>query len=75
MMSQVNGNFITKDKNMAIYLKKVMDLLLFFKKFKLIEISWTKNIHADALVKLASGKDLELLKVFSIEHLARSSIS
>lgn len=33
------------------------------------------NMHADALSKLTSNKDSELLKVVPIENLSRSSIS
>lgn len=50
-------------------------MFLSFKRFELTQIQLIENVHADALSKLASSKDLELLKVMSTEHLDRSSIS
>ncbi|XP_022856263.1 uncharacterized protein LOC111377401 [Olea europaea var. sylvestris] len=61
VVSQVNSNFLAKDKTMASYLKMVMNLVSSFKKFELIQIPHDENAHADALSKLASGKDSELL--------------
>lgn len=75
VVSQVKGNFAARDKNMASYLKNVMELLLYFEKFELTRILRIENTHVDALLKLASGKDLELLKAILIEHLPRPSIS
>lgn len=46
VVSQVRGNFATRDKSMELYLKKVMELLLSFEKFKLIQISRIENVHA-----------------------------
>lgn len=74
-VTQVKGNFTTRDKSMVTHLKKVMDLLLSFEKFELIQIPKIKNVHFDALLKLANGKDSELAKVVTIEHLSKSFIS
>lgn len=74
-VTQVKGNFTTRDKSMVTHLKKVMDLLLSFEKFELIQIPKFKNVHFDALLKLANGKDSELAKVVTIEHLSKSFIS
>ncbi|XP_022877052.1 uncharacterized protein LOC111395302 [Olea europaea var. sylvestris] len=63
VVSQVNGNFSAKDKMMASYLKMVMNLIPSFEKFELIQIPRIENVHADALSKLASSKDSELLTV------------
>lgn len=71
VVSQIRGDFIARDKNMSFYLKKVMELLPCFEKFELNRIPRTKNTNTNALSKLASSKDSELLRVVSIEHLPR----
>lgn len=38
VVSQVNGNFTAKDKSIAAYLKQVIELLLIFEKFELLQI-------------------------------------
>lgn len=60
---------------MAAYLKLVMNLIPFFEKFELTQIPRLENAHADALSKLASSKDYELLTVLPIEHLLGPSTS
>lgn len=75
MVSQVKGDFATRNKNVASYFEKVMELFLYFEKFELTQIPRIENIHVDALSKLANSKDSELLKVIPNEHLSRHSIS
>lgn len=60
---------------MVAYLKLVMEFVPTFKKFELTRIPHSKHSHADALSKLASNKDSELLTVVPIEHLPRPSTS
>ncbi|XP_022889077.1 uncharacterized protein LOC111404514 [Olea europaea var. sylvestris] len=62
VVSRVNGNFEAKDSSMVVYLKLVLDLVLHFEKFELIQVPCLENTQADALSKLASSKDSELLK-------------
>ncbi|KAL2542193.1 Ribonuclease H [Abeliophyllum distichum] len=59
---------------MASYLKLVRDLISYFEKFELIQVPRAENANADALSKLASSKDLELIKFVPVEHLAKPSI-
>lgn len=75
VVNQVNGNFATRDNGMAACLKQVVDFILHFEKFELAHILNLENVHADALSKLASSKDSELLKVVPIQHIVKSSIS
>ncbi|XP_022880864.1 uncharacterized protein LOC111398160 [Olea europaea var. sylvestris] len=75
VVSQVNENFATKDSSMAAYLKLVLDLIPHFERFKLIQVPRLEDTHADALSKLASSKDSELLKIVSTERLSKPSIS
>lgn len=49
-------------------------ILSSFEKFELVQISRLENIHANALSKLASGKDFELFRLVSIEHITRPLI-
>ncbi|XP_022880710.1 uncharacterized protein LOC111397978 [Olea europaea var. sylvestris] len=74
VVSQVNGNFVAKDSSMVAYLKLVVDLIPHFERFKLIQVPRLENPHADALSKLASSKDSELLKIVPIERLSKPSI-
>lgn len=60
---------------MIAYLKKIMDLLPIFEKFKLTLIPYIENVHDNILSKLTSSEDFELLEVVPIEHLARLFIS
>lgn len=73
VVSQVNGSFSAKDKTMASYLKMVMNLLPSFEKFEIMQISCLENAHTDALSKLASSRDSELLAIVPIEHLLTPS--
>ncbi|XP_022889049.1 uncharacterized protein LOC111404482 [Olea europaea var. sylvestris] len=69
VVSQVNDNFSTKDKTMTSYLKMVMNLIPSFDKFELTQIPRIENSHANALSKLASSKDSELLMVLPTDKL------
>lgn len=56
---------------MAAYLKLIMDFVPSFERFELAHIPHLENSHVDALSKLASSKDFELLTVVPIEYLFR----
>ncbi|XP_022891660.1 uncharacterized protein LOC111406473 [Olea europaea var. sylvestris] len=75
VVSQVNGNFAAKDSSMAAYLKLVLDLVPHFERFELIQVPHLENTLADALSKLSSNKDSELLKIVPIERLSKPFIS
>lgn len=60
---------------MTSYLMKVVELLPQFEIFELNRVPRMENVHVNALSKLASCKDSELLKVIPIEHFPRPSIS
>lgn len=64
-VSQVNDNFIARDKGMAAYVKLVIDLFPSFKNFELAQIPCIENAHANALSKLTNNKDSDLLTVVS----------
>ena len=59
---------------MAAYLEKAKGLMETFPVFSIEVIPRSKNVNADALAKLASTRDVELLNVVSMEFLAEPSI-
>ena len=60
---------------MTAYLKNVKDLIRLFSLFIIEVIPRVRNSYADALTKLASTKDVELLNVVSMEFLPKPSIN
>lgn len=60
---------------MAVYLKLVMEFVPTFERFELVQIPRCENFNIDALSKLASSRNSELLTLVPIEHLSRPSIS
>ncbi|XP_022891636.1 uncharacterized protein LOC111406442 [Olea europaea var. sylvestris] len=75
VVSQVNKRFAAKDTSMTAYLKLVMNLILHYERFKLVQVPCLENTHANALSKLASSRDSKLLKIVPIERLLKPSIS
>ncbi|XP_022892635.1 uncharacterized protein LOC111407412 [Olea europaea var. sylvestris] len=71
VVNQVNGDFAAKDGNMLAYLKLVLDIIPHFESFELTQVPRLENAHEDALSKLASSMDLELLNIVPIEHLSK----
>ena len=59
---------------MTAYLEKVKGLMETFLIAFIEVISWSKNANVDALAKLASTRDSELLDAVSVEFLAKPSI-
>ncbi|KAL2532081.1 Ribonuclease H [Abeliophyllum distichum] len=59
---------------MVSYLTKAKDLLSHFKVYELLQIPRVENGYADALSKLASSRDSDLMKPIPVEKLNRPSI-
>ncbi|XP_062103366.1 uncharacterized protein LOC133814420 [Humulus lupulus] len=59
---------------MAAYLAKAQEMLHNFRKFTIRQMLREKNSNADALEKLATTKDAELIKVVPIDYLDSLSI-
>ena len=59
---------------MAAYLEKVKGLMETFPIASIEVISPSKNVNIDALMKLASTRDSELLDAVSVEFLAEPGI-
>ena len=60
---------------MVAHLEKVRKIIMSFSTYMIEVIPRTKNSHADALAKLSSTKDVELLNMVSVEFLAEPSIN
>ncbi|KAL2466604.1 Uncharacterized protein Adt_42455 [Abeliophyllum distichum] len=59
---------------MVAYLKNAKDLLSYFEVYELLQILRVENGYADALSKLASSKDSDLMKAIPVEKLSRPTI-
>ena len=73
-MNQVNDIYLAQGGKMAAYLEKAKGLMETFSIASIKVIPWSKNANVDALTKLASTRDAELLDVVSVEFLAKPSI-
>ncbi|KAL2491805.1 RNA-directed DNA polymerase [Abeliophyllum distichum] len=74
VVSQINGTFATREQSMVAYLKKAKDLLSHFEVYELLQIPRVENGYADALSKLVSSKDSNLMKAIPVEKLSRPTI-
>ena len=72
VVNQVNDVYQEIGKKMVAYLAK--GLLGLIRAVPVEVVPQSKNVKADALAKLASTRDAELLDVVSVEFLAESSI-
>ena len=75
MISQVLGEFQARDDRMAAYLEKVKAELQNFPRHEVKHIDREDNANANALEKLATSRDAELLRLVLIEIVAEPSIT
>ena len=59
---------------MAAYLEKAKGLMETFPITSIEVIPWSKNANTDALAKLTTTRDVELLDVVSVEFLVETNI-
>ena len=59
---------------MAAYLQKAKDLLKSFSSYSIHQVPRSQNALVDALARLASIKDVELLEVIPVQFLNEPSI-
>ncbi|GJX90747.1 reverse transcriptase domain-containing protein [Tanacetum coccineum] len=67
MANQVNGTYIAKEPGMIQYLEKVRTLTSTFKEFSIKQVPRGENKKADALSKMASTNEKEVLAVVEEE--------
>ena len=75
VVSQVLGEFQARDDRMAAYLEKVKAELRNFSRHKVKHVDREDNANADALAKLATSRDAELLCLVPIEIVTEPSIA
>ncbi|XP_024028934.1 uncharacterized protein LOC112093845 [Morus notabilis] len=69
IVNQVKGQYQTRDEKMAAYLKKVREALGKLTAYDIQQVLRAENSNADALVKLATSRDAELLNLVPVEVL------
>lgn len=66
LVCQINEEYQAQGVRMVAYRAKAKELLPNFKSSLVEHISRARNVNGDALAKLASTKDIELLNVISM---------
>ncbi|XP_024027041.1 uncharacterized protein LOC112093216 [Morus notabilis] len=74
VVGQVKEEYQARGERMGAYLRKVKEELAKFKSYEIQQVPRAENTNADALAKLASLKDLDLVRVVPIEELERPTI-
>ncbi|XP_060965552.1 uncharacterized protein LOC133034478 [Cannabis sativa] len=72
---QVNGEYLARGGRLVKYLAIVCELMHKFKKVVLSRVPRAHNSHADALARLASTREAELLDVIPVDVLAHPTIN
>ncbi|XP_024018712.1 uncharacterized protein LOC112090807 [Morus notabilis] len=67
VVGQVNEEYQARGKKMGTYLRKVKEELIKFKSYEILQIPRAENTNADALAKLASSRDSDILGIVPIE--------
>ena len=75
VVSQISGEFQARDDRMAAYLENVKVELQNFSRHEVKHIDREDNSNADALAKLATNRDAELLRLVLIEIIPEQSIA
>ena len=74
VVNQVNDIYLARGEKMTAYLEKAKELMGTFPAASIEVIPPSKNANVDALAKLASTRDTELLDVVPMEFLIEPSI-
>ncbi|XP_030479564.2 uncharacterized protein LOC115696818 [Cannabis sativa] len=75
IVCQVNGEYLARGGRLAKYLALTCELLQKFKKIVVSRIPRAYNSHANALARLASIREAELLDVIPVDMLTHPKIS
>ncbi|XP_024024509.1 uncharacterized protein LOC112092474 [Morus notabilis] len=73
VVNQVKGQYQTRDEKMAAYLEKVKEALEKLSAYDIQQVPMAENSNADALARLATSKDAELLRLVPVEVLKTPS--
>ncbi|XP_024021322.1 uncharacterized protein LOC112091560 [Morus notabilis] len=74
VVGQVNEEYPARGEKMGAYLRKVKEELVRFKSYEILQIPRAENTNTDALAKLASSRDSDILGIVPIEELERPTI-
>ncbi|XP_024020013.1 uncharacterized protein LOC112091213 [Morus notabilis] len=74
VVRQVKDEYQAWGEKMGAYLRKVKEELVKFKSYEIQQVPRAVNANVDALAKLASSKDSDLVGVVPIEELEQSTI-
>ncbi|XP_024017090.1 uncharacterized protein LOC112090316 [Morus notabilis] len=66
---QMKGQYQTRDEKMAAYVKKVKEALRRLTAYDIQQVPRADNSNVDALAKLATSRDVELLNLVPVEVL------
>lgn len=75
IVNQVNGNFTVANLVMAVYLKKVSQLIKEFKNLEIKQLLEEQNCHTDALANIALFIKSSNNQIFPLELLLKKSIT
>lgn len=75
VVNQVLGEYQARGVQMKAYLAKVQEMLHALQRYTIRQVPREQNSNADALAKLATTKDSDLISVVPVEHLEAPSIS
>ncbi|XP_024032295.1 uncharacterized protein LOC112094829 [Morus notabilis] len=74
VVGQVTEEYQARGEKMGAYLRKLKEELTKFKSYEIRQVPRAENTNTDALAKLASSKDSDLLGVIPIKELERPTI-
>ena len=75
VVSQISGEFQARDDRMAASLEKVRAELQNFSRYEIKHVDREDNLNVDAMAKLATSKDAELLCLVPVEIIPEPSIA
>ncbi|VFQ95800.1 unnamed protein product [Cuscuta campestris] len=74
VVSQIKGEFDTKEERMRLYKEAALELLKILKGYELVQIPRAENTEADVLSKLSNDSPEHISKMAHIENLGTPSI-
>ena len=75
VVKQVTEEYQARGEKMAAYLRSSHTLLKSFNGYSIVQVPRVDNTHANALARLASTKEVDLLGLIPVEQHARPSIA
>ena len=70
VVKQVMEEYQARGEKMVAYLKSAQVLLKSFSEYSIVQVPRADNTYANALARLASTKEADLLELIPVKHLA-----